>query len=462
MAIKGLLFRTKKNIEEENSIGNIASMQSTGVNQPQFEKDELFYKIKHKIHNRLVEELNLKALETLDAAEIRPEISNIIEHFLREENALLNEEETNSLIDEILDELKGLGPIEPFLKDPTISDILCNAYNNIYIERFGVLEKTRARFLNDAHLMNIIDRIVSRVGRRIDESTPMVDARLADGSRVNAIIPPLAIDGPILSIRRFAVNPLTMEDLIKYQTLTPEIANFLAGCVQARLNILISGGTGAGKTTLLNVLSAHIPNRERIVTIEDAAELQLQQEHVVRMETRPPNIEGTGTITQRDLLRNSLRMRPDRILIGEVRGSEAFDMLQAMNTGHEGSLTTIHSNSPRDSLTRLESMILMTGINLPEKAMRFMVTSALDVIVQVSRLADGTRKITTISEVTGMEGDVITLQEIFTFDKKGLDKDGRVLGDFKASGIRPKFTEKLELAGFELPKDFFTSVRYYG
>lgn len=329
------------------------------------------------------------------------------------------------------------------------------------MERRGLLERTRARFVDNAHLMNIIDRIISRVGRRIDESSPMVDARLADGSRVNAIIPPLALDGPILSIRRFSVNPLKMDDLINFKTLTPDIATLLAGSVKSKLNIMISGGTGAGKTTLLNILSGYIPGNERIITIEDSAELQLQQEHVVRLETRPASIEGTGMVTQRDLVRNSLRMRPDRIIVGEVRGSEAFDMLQAMNTGHEGSLTTIHANTPRDSLTRLESMILMTGVSLPEHAMRFMISSALDMVVQVSRLADGTRKVTSIAEVVGMEGEVITLQDIFVFERQGIDADGKVIGRFHATGIRPKFADKLEVAGIDLPEDLFFAHKYF-
>ncbi|BCR03455.1 type II/IV secretion system-related protein [Desulfuromonas versatilis] len=456
MALRGM-FKTKKNLPDPPA----APLQFTGAGRSANERDENYYLLKHKIHSRLVEELNLKALDTFDAEEVRPEIGRVIEDFLLEEKALLNEEEIRELINETMDELKGLGPIEPFLKDPTVSDILCNAYNNIYVERYGLLEKTRARFLNNAHMMNIIDRIVSRVGRRVDESTPMVDARLADGSRVNAIIPPLAIDGPILSIRRFAVNPLTMDDLIRHHTLPPHMARFLGGCVKAKLNIMISGGTGAGKTTLLNVLSGYIPDQERIVTIEDAAELQLQQQHVVRLETRPANIEGTGLVTQRELVRNSLRMRPDRIIIGEVRGPETFDMLQAMNTGHDGSLTTVHANSPRDSLTRLESMILMTGINLPEKAMRFMISSALDMIIQVTRLADGTRKITSICEVSGMEGEIITLQDVFLHEKKGLSPDGKVLGRFRASGIRPRFAEKLEMAGIEVSPETFSPDRYY-
>jgi len=425
------------------------------------EKDTLYYQIKQRIHNRLVEEANLAALDSMEAGEIKEEVGRIVEYFLQEEKVLLNENEKKALVAEILDELMGLGPIEPFFKDPSVSDVLVNTYKNVYVERRGLLEKTNARFMDDAHLMNIIDRIISRVGRRIDESSPMVDARLPDGSRVNAIIPPLAIDGPTLSIRRFSVNPLKMEDLINYKTLTPEVATFLAGCVKAKLNVMISGGTGAGKTTLLNILSGFIPGNERIITIEDSAELQMQQEHVVRLETRPPNIEGSGQVTQRDLVRNSLRMRPDRIIVGEVRGAEAFDMLQAMNTGHEGSLTTIHANTPRDSLTRLESMILMTGIDLPEQAMRFMVSSALDMIIQVARLTDGSRKVVSISEVVGMEGEVITLQDLFVFEKKGLDKDGRVLGQFRATGIRPKFSERLEMAGIEVPEDLFATDRYY-
>ena len=445
MAIKDLLNRTSPE-----------TPGAQGKGQPESDKSNFFYEIKHKIHGRLVEEANLAALDTLEPDEIRSEIENVVEYYLKEEQALLNEEEQQLLINEILDELMGLGPLEPFFKDPTISDVLVNTYNQIYVERFGLLEETNSRFVDNAHLMNIIDRIISRIGRRVDESTPMVDARLPDGSRVNAIIPPLAIDGPMLSIRRFSVSPLKMEDLINYKTLTPDIAQLLSGCVKAKLNIMISGGTGAGKTTLLNILSANIPGNERIITIEDSAELQLQQEHVIRLETRPPSIEGTGQVTQRDLVRNSLRMRPDRIIIGEVRGSEAFDMLQAMNTGHEGSLTTIHANTPRDSLTRLESMILMTGINLPETAMRFMVSSALNLIIQISRLTDGSRKVTSISEVVGMEGDVITLQDIFVFEKKGIDRDGKVIGEHRSTGIRPKFSEQLELAGIEVPETLFT------
>jgi pilus assembly protein CpaF len=427
------------------------------VESPVPERDEAFYDLKHKIHNQLVDEINLTALESMSKEEIAPDISDMVHKLLVKEGVIINEQEKSELVAEILDELKGLGPLEPLLKDPTVSDIMCNTYREIFVERFGLLEKTRLRFRDDNHLMNIIDRIVSRVGRRIDESSPMVDARLPDGSRVNAIIPPLAIDGPMLSIRRFAVSPLKAQDLVRNQSLTEEIIRLLEGCVKAKLNILISGGTGAGKTTLLNVLSGFIPDNERIITIEDSAELQMQQPHVVRLETRPASIEGTGMVEQRDLVRNSLRMRPDRIVVGEVRGPEAFDMLQAMNTGHEGSLSTIHANTPRDSLTRLESMILTTGFNLPEQAMRFMVSSALDIIIQISRFTDGTRRVKSITEVVGMEGQVVTLQDIFIFDKRGIDENGRVIGSFQATGIRPKFAEKLELAGIDLPEEIFIS-----
>lgn len=418
--------------------------------------DDQFYEIKNRIHAKLIEEANLDALDDMQDEELLAEIGLIVEEFLNAEQVLLNVKERQALVTEVKNELVGLGPLEPLLNDPRTSDILCNTYRDVYVEQNGLLKKTSARFVNDAHLMNIIDRIISKVGRRIDESTPMVDARLPDGSRVNAIIPPLAVDGPIMSIRRFGTKMLLMDDLIGFGALTPEMSQFLAGCVKAKLNVMISGGTGAGKTTLLNVLSRYIPENERIVTIEDSAELQLQQEHVVRLETRPSNIEGSGLVTQRDLVINSLRMRPDRILVGEVRGNEAFDMLQAMNTGHDGSLTTIHANSPRDSLTRLESMLLMAGANLPEKAMRFMISSALDLIIQATRMADGSRKIISISEVVGMEGEVITLQEIFTYERLGIDTNGKVIGRFRPTGIRPKFAEKLELAGIELGEDLFS------
>ena len=420
-----------------------------------------FYEVKRRVHNRIIEEIDLKTVAAHEPEAIRGEVMKTIEHFMNDEKGLFNQSEKQELVNQICDELLGLGPLEPLLKDPTVSDILCTSSNDIYVERFGILEKTHYRFSDDNHLMNIIDRIISKVGRRIDESSPMVDARLADGSRVNAIIPPLAVDGPILSIRRFAVDPLTVEDLINFKTLTPSIVTFLENCVRAKLNIMISGGTGAGKTTLLNILSQFISDKDRIITIEDSAELQLRQEHVVRLETRPANIEGKGRVAQRDLVINCLRMRPDRIILGEVRGEEAFDMLQSMNTGHEGSMTTIHSNSPRDSLSRLESMILMGGIKLPVKSIQQMISSALDLIIQGNRLSDGTRKITSISEVVGMEGDMITLQEIFIFERKGIDEDGKVIGRFKATGIRPKVCEKLEAYGYHVDESIFSPNKVY-
>jgi pilus assembly protein CpaF len=453
MELKSLFGRAKANTAEALPPSKQAASAPSLRLVP---REEAYHQVKHKIHSRLVDEINLQALESLDQADMRAEIGQLVGTYLQEEKALFNQEETRALTDEIIDELRGLGPLEPLLKDPSISDILCNSYRDIYVERHGLLEKTSCRFVNERHMMNIIDRIVSRVGRRIDESAPMVDARLPDGSRVNVIIPPLAIDGPALSIRRFAVQPLKMADLIRFKALPEPFGEFLAGCVRAKLNIMISGGTGAGKTTLLNILSGFIPEGERIVTIEDAAELQLQQPHVVRLETRPANIEGAGQIQQRDLVINSLRMRPDRIIVGEVRGPEAFDMLQAMNTGHDGSLTTIHANSPRDSLTRLEAMILMTGITLPEKGMRFMISSAIDIVIQVSRMPDGSRKVTSICEVVGMEDDLITMQDIFVFEKRGIDANGRVLGHFRATGIRPHCAERLAMAGIDLPVNLFT------
>jgi pilus assembly protein CpaF len=381
---------------------------------------------------------------------------------LEREKTPLTMSEREQLVREVLDELFGLGPLEAFLDDPTISDILVNGAHNVYIERAGLLEKTDVRFTDDEHLMRIIERIVSRVGRRVDESSPMVDARLSDGSRVNAIIPPLALDGPILSIRRFGRNPLTADDLLRNGTLTPAMLTLLKGSVQGKLNILISGGTGAGKTTLLNVLSAFIPEQERVITIEDAAELQLKQEHVVRLETRPPNIEGKGSVRQRQLVINALRMRPDRIIVGEVRGEEAIDMLQAMNTGHEGSMTTIHANTPRDALSRLETMVSMANLNLPDKAARSQIASAINVIVQVSRMSDGSRRITSISEITGMEGPTMTLQELFVFHRQGYDENMKVRGHYRATGIRPKFTERLFGSGIVLPSDLFLSDEQRG
>jgi pilus assembly protein CpaF len=414
-----------------------------------------FSELKASIHRKLIQKLNLDRLTAMDRDAVRGELAEIIEDLVVGESTPMTLQEKDRLSQEVLDEVFGLGPLEPLLKDPTISDILVNTYRHVYIERKGLLEKTNIQFRDDAHLMSIIDRIVSAVGRRVDESSPMVDARLADGSRVNAIIPPLSIDGPTLSIRRFGRDPLTADELMGNYTLTPEMLELMQGCVRARLNVLISGGTGAGKTTLLNVLSSYISNRERIVTIEDAAELQLHQEHVVRLETRPPNIEGKGAIRQRQLVINSLRMRPDRIVVGEVRGEEALDMLQAMNTGHDGSLTTIHANAPRDALSRLETMVAMANLNIPDTAIRRQIASAIDVVIQVSRLSDGTRKLTTLAEIVGMEGEVVTMQDIFEFKKMGIGENGEVLGEFRPTGIRPKFCEQLIASGIRLPMDMF-------
>jgi pilus assembly protein CpaF len=400
-------------------------------------------------------------LETLEPDALKVQIRTVVEKILREDeySMPLNSIERELVITEIQDEVLGLGPIEPFLKDPTVSDILVNTFNKIYVERFGKLEMTNARFKDDFHLRKIIDKIVSAVGRRIDESSPMVDARLMDGSRVNAIVPPLAIDGPILSIRRFGVDPFRIEDLINFNALTPAIGNILEGIVKARLNILVSGGTGSGKTTLLNAVSQFIPEDERIVTIEDASELQLKQEHVVRLETRPTNIEGKGEITQRDLVINSLRMRPDRIIVGEVRGKEAFDMLQAMNTGHDGSLTTIHANSSRDALMRLETMVAMANLEIPSSFLRKYICSALNIVIHVARLCDGTRKLTSLQEITGMEGDIITMQEVFSFQQSKIDAAGKVRGRFAFSGIRPRFVERLKLAGVDISNDVFDHTK---
>jgi len=414
--------------------------------------------LKANVHRKLLNRLNLEALAQSDRARAESEIRSLLGELLSEENTPLSLGERETLFMEVLDDVFGLGPLEPLLRDPTISDILVNTYKNVFVERGGVLEKVNANFQDDRHLMRVIDRIVSQVGRRVDDSSPMVDARLADGSRVNAIIPPLAVDGPVMSIRRFPAERLKANDLVTLRALTQPMLDFLSHCVKARLNGLISGGTGAGKTTLLNVLSSFISERERIVTIEDAAELQLHQEHVVRLETRPPNVEGKGQVRQRQLMINALRMRPDRIVIGEVRGEEALDMLQAMNTGHDGSLTTVHANTPRDALTRIETMIAMGAVNLPEKAMRQQISSAIQFVVQQTRLSDGSRKITSISEITGMEGEVITMQEIFVFEKVGVTQDGKVIGRFRATGVRPKVCERLKASGIHLPADMFEGV----
>jgi len=422
-----------------------------------------YYELKTRIHDRLLNLIDLSLIDSLDEAMLRQEIRRLVERILMEDkNSIpLNYNERERLFKEIQYEVMGLGPLEPFLQDPTISDILVNTHKQIYVERFGRLELTEAGFKDDAHLRRIIDKIVSAVGRRIDESCPMVDARLPDGSRVNAIIPPLAIDGPILSVRRFAVEPLELEDLIKFKALTPEIGELLKGIVKAKLNILISGGTGTGKTTLLNVLSRFIPSNERIVTIEDSAELQLKQEHVVRLETRPSNIEGKGEVTQRDLVRNSLRMRPDRIIVGEVRGGEVLDMFQAMNTGHDGSLSSIHANSPRDALMRLETLAAMTGLNIQSIFIRKYISSALNIIVHLARLVDGNRKIVSFQEIAGMEGDTIILQEIFSFEQTGLDEEGKVKGRFRARGYRPKFADKFRALNIPIPYDLFDTDKVH-
>lgn len=414
-----------------------------------------FGAVKAAIHRKLIQKLNLDRLSEVNRDDVRREVGQILEALVVGESTPMNLQERERLAQEVLDEVFGLGPLEPLLADPTVADILVNTHKQVYIERKGVLERTNIQFRDNTHLMSIIDRIVSAIGRRVDESSPMVDARLADGSRVNAIIPPLAIDGPCLSIRRFGTDPLTADDLIANNSLTQPMLDLLQGCVKARLNVLISGGTGAGKTTFLNVLSSYISNRERIVTIEDAAELQLHQDHVVRLETRPANIEGKGAIHQRQLVINSLRMRPDRIIVGEVRSEEALDMLQAMNTGHDGSLTTIHANTPRDALSRLETMVAMANLNIPESAIRRQIASALDVVIQIGRMSDGTRKVVSIAEITGMEGDVVTMQDIFVFRKRGIKETGEVIGDFVPTGIRPKFGERLLVAGIRLPMAMF-------
>src|SRR5215212_243669 len=418
----------------------------------------IYQEMKARLHRAIINRMDLTKLGQLDPEQLHNEVARLAEDLLAAENAPLSLAERDRLVGEVRHELFGLGPLEPLLADPDICDILVNSPKKVYIERSGKLELTAVEFKDDEHLMRVIERIVSTVGRRIDEASPMVDARLQDGSRVNAIIPPLSLDGPVLSIRRFGAEPLRMSSLIEKNALTKDMADMFDMCVKARLNVLISGGTGAGKTTLLNALSSYIPNDERIVTIEDSAELQLQQPHVVRLETRPANIEGRGEVTQRDLVKNALRMRPDRIVIGEVRGGEAIDMLQAMNTGHDGSLTTIHANTPRDSLARLETMIQMTGMRLSDRAMRQQIASAINLVVQVARLSDGSRRVTSISEITGMEGDTITMQEVFMYERTGVDAQGKVLGRFRPTGIRPRFAERLKQSGLQLPRVFFEEM----
>ncbi|ARU30848.1 pilus assembly protein CpaF [Sulfuriferula sp. AH1] len=444
-----------EDIKNDTAVAPVATPQSGFVERKSYRE------LKTRIHRKLLDRVDLAMMETMSPEQLREELKTMVERLLAEETLAINDAERKSLVRDIQHEVLGLGPLEPLMADPTVSDILVNTYRQVYVERKGKLELTDVHFENEAHLLKIIDKIVSGVGRRVDESSPMVDARLPDGSRVNAIIPPLAIDGAILSIRRFAVIPLRMDDFLQMKSLTPEMAQVIEGLVQAKVNLLISGGTGTGKTTLLNILSGYIPASERVVTIEDAAELQLQQPHVVRLEVRPPNIEGKGEVTQRMLVRNSLRMRPDRIIVGEVRGAEVLDMLQAMNTGHEGSMTTVHANTPRDALTRLENMAGMAGLNLPPKTMRQQISSALTAVIHVARMSDGKRKLTSIQEITGMESDIITMQEIFIFEQTGVAPDGTVLGHFRATGIRPKFVDRLRTRGIEVPEELFDPTQLY-
>lgn len=422
---------------------------------PEQSKADEFDQVKRRIHNKLVDKLDLSRIGDMKGEQLRREIRLVVEHLCDAENTLLNRGERDRIIEEVLDETFGLGPLEFLLKDSSISDIMINGPKNIFVERRGRLEKTEVEFRDNTHLMQIIDRIVSKVGRRVDETSPMVDARLEDGSRVNAIIPPLALDGACVSIRRFGSNPLKLEDLLNYKALTPEMVMLLEGCIKARLNMVICGGTGSGKTTLLNTLSSFIPNDQRIVTIEDAAELQLQQDHVVRLETRPANIEGNGAVTATDLVKNALRMRPERIIIGECRGGETLDMLQAMNTGHDGSLTTIHANNPRDGVARLETMVMMAGYELPIKAIRQQLSSAVNLIIQANRLQGGPRRVTHITEITGMEQETVVMQDIFRFVQTGIDADGRAHGHFECTGVRPSFMHRLESAGVRLPASAF-------
>ena len=412
-------------------------------------------KYKAEIHRTLISKLDLEKLSRVNSSQARQAVSGIVKEIIADQRVPLNFDEQEKIQADLLDEVFGLGPLEPLLRDPKISDILVNDKDHVFVEKGGLLQRVSTSFRDDRHLLQIIDRIVSRVGRRVDESSPMVDARLPDGSRVNAIIPPLALDGPSLSIRRFGTGPIAANQLVTIKSISAEMMEVLASAVKAKISIVIAGGTGAGKTTFLNILSQYIPNSERLVTIEDAAELRLAQENIVRLETRPPNIEGQGAIRQRQLLINCLRMRPDRIIMGEVRGDEAFDMLQAMNTGHEGSMTTIHANTPRDAIARLESMVAMGNMNMPEKSVRQQIASAITIVVQASRMTDGTRKVTSISEITGMEENVISMQEIFSFQKKGIGPDGRVIGVFQPSHIRPRFLERLKISGILLPPSLF-------
>ena len=418
-----------------------------------------YTELKVMLHQQLIERINLAALETMTREQMQRDIGDIVQEMLKENNQALNAAERRQLVEDILDELLGLGPLEPLLKDPTISDIMVNSATKVFVERRGRIEEVGTRFASDQHLLRIIGKIVSNVGRRVDESSPMVDARLPDGSRINAIIPPLAIDGPCLSIRKFPPSRTSLDKLVEFGSMTADCATMLKAVVASRRNVIVSGGTGSGKTTMLNALSASIGSHERVVTIEDSAELQLQQSHVVRLETRPPNIEGRGAVTQRDLVKNALRMRPDRVVLGEIRSGEAFDMLQAMNTGHDGSMTTLHANTPRDALSRLEQMIGMSGIDISPKSARAQIASAINVVLQLERLQDGTRRVTSVAEITGMEGDIILMQEIFKFVREGVDAEGKVVGEMRPMGVRPKFMEVLKSRGFDLPGTMFDPFR---
>ena len=455
--MKNPSFESDKDRWETDRTGNFDGVRNPLRPMQPSSPDVILQDLRLRIHRRLIDTLDLSKLSTLEMDRVKLEIRRILEDMVMAEAIPLSRTDRDRVVTDVQHEVFGLGPLETLMKDSEITDILVNTHASVFVERYGKLERTDVRFRDDAHLMQIIERIVTRVGRRVDESSPMVDARLADGSRVNAIIPPLALDGPVLSIRRFGAERLTINDLIQFNSIPPQIAEVAAACVKSRLNILVSGGTGAGKTTLLNCLSNFIPESERIVTIEDSAELKLQQQHVVRLETRPPNIEGTGSVTQRDLVRNALRMRPDRIVVGEVRGGEALDMMQAMNTGHDGSISTIHANSARDALSRLETMMLMAGINLPERALREQIASAIDIIVQLSRLSDGSRRLIEYTEVTGMEGSTITTQTIFKYEQRGVD-NGKVLGEFVATGVMPSFIDRLERYGFKIPNTHFLPI----
>lgn len=449
------MFNFKQNSQVNKSQNGKSAENPAVKSEAAAPRRQVLQELKVRLHRRLIDRLDLTALASLDRNMLHQQVRDAAEVLIQEEGVLLNSDAKERLINEILNETLGLGPIEQHMSDPDVTDVLVNGYNQVYIEKFGKLELTETKFKDDNHVMLIIDRILSAVGRRVDESSPMVDARLADGSRVNATVPPVTLDGPIISIRKFRQDVLSMDDLLKNESVSFPMIQFLQGCVRARLNVLISGGTGAGKTTLLNIMSGYIPEGERILTIEDTAELRLQQPHVIRLETRPPNVEGRGTVTQRDLVRNALRMRPNRIIIGEVRGPEIYDMLQAMNTGHDGSLTTVHANGPRDVLLRLETLMLLTGIAIPERAIRELISSSINIVLQISRFSDGTRKISSISEIVGMEQGTISMQEIFKFEKRGIDADGKMIGVYRPTGIRPHYLQHMLASGVQLSPDIF-------